>query len=112
RRGDGMRGEGRMNTKCQTRPGFDTFSAKSADLTGLKMRRITRAGSFDHLVGERQQLRRNFEAKRLSSFAVKDEFEFVYLLDGQVSGLDALKNATHVNAPFVITIPEHRSVAH
>jgi hypothetical protein len=32
-----------MNPKCQTRPWFDTFSAKSADLTGLKMRRITRA---------------------------------------------------------------------
>jgi hypothetical protein len=35
-----------MNPKCQTRPGFDTFSAKSADLTGLKMRRITRAVSL------------------------------------------------------------------
>src|SRR5262245_40802160 len=40
-----------MNPKCQTRPGFDTFSAKSADLTGLKMRRITRGGLFDRLVG-------------------------------------------------------------
>ena len=30
------------NPKCQTRPRFDTFSAKSADLTGLKMIRITR----------------------------------------------------------------------
>ena len=27
-----------------------TFDAKSADLTGLKMRRITRGASFDHLV--------------------------------------------------------------
>src|SRR6516165_6287996 len=34
-----------LNPKCQTRPGFDTFSARSADLTGLKMRRITRGGS-------------------------------------------------------------------
>src|SRR5262249_22305789 len=40
-----MRRERRMNPKCQTRPGFDTFSAKSAHLTGLKMRRITRAVS-------------------------------------------------------------------
>ena len=31
-----------MNPKCQTRSRFDTFSAKSADLTGLKMIRITR----------------------------------------------------------------------
>src|SRR5215470_5765377 len=64
-----------------------------------------RCRSLDHLVGAGEQLRRNFEAKRFSSFAVKDEFEFVYLLDRQLSGLDALKNATHVNAPFVITIP-------
>src|SRR6516164_5012758 len=41
RRVDRVRRERRMNPKCQTRPGFDTFSAKSADLTGLKMRRIT-----------------------------------------------------------------------
>jgi hypothetical protein len=47
RRGDRVRRERRMNPKCQTRPGFDTFSAKSADLTGLKMRRITRAVSID-----------------------------------------------------------------
>src|SRR5215472_14128673 len=39
------RRERMTNPKCQTRPGFDTFSAKSADLTGLKMRRITRAAS-------------------------------------------------------------------
>ena len=51
RRGDRLRRERRMNSKCQTRPGFDTFSAKSADLTGLKMIRITRDASFDHLVG-------------------------------------------------------------
>ena len=41
-----MRRERSMNPKCQTRPGFDTFSAKSADLTGLKMIRITRAVSM------------------------------------------------------------------
>jgi hypothetical protein len=34
----------------------DTFSARSAHLTGLKMMPITRAVSFDHLIG--QQLHR------------------------------------------------------
>src|SRR5215207_10152822 len=33
------------NPKCQTRPGFDTFSAKSADSTGLFSMLITRAVS-------------------------------------------------------------------
>src|SRR5262249_47072055 len=68
--------------------------------------------SLDHLVGNREQRRRDFEAERLSRFAVKDEFELVHLLDRQLSGFDALKNATHVNATFVIAIPKHRSVAH
>src|SRR5215831_6421606 len=45
-----MRRERRMNPKCQTGPTFDTFSARSAHLTGLKMRRITR-GEFIALVG-------------------------------------------------------------
>ena len=40
------------NPKCLGRSVPDTFDAKSADFTGLKMRRITRGVSFDHLVGE------------------------------------------------------------
>jgi len=44
------RRERMMNPKCQTRPGFDTLSARSADLTGLKMRRITRR-EFISLLG-------------------------------------------------------------
>jgi len=39
-----------MNPKCQTGPTFDTFGARSADFTGLKMRRITR-GAFITLLG-------------------------------------------------------------
>src|SRR5262245_51474429 len=62
-----------MNPKCQTRPGFDTFSAKSADLTGLKMRRITRAASFDHLVGACEERRGHSEAQRLRRNQVHDE---------------------------------------
>src|SRR5215831_12221790 len=43
------------NPKCQTRPGFDTFSAKSADLTGLKRRRITRAVSIGRIAFDPRQ---------------------------------------------------------
>ena len=50
-----MRSERRMNPKCLGGDFPDTFSAKSAHLTGLKMIRITRAASFDHLVGAREQ---------------------------------------------------------
>ncbi len=41
-----MRSERRMNLKCHSRVLCDTFSARNAELTGLKMRRITRAVSL------------------------------------------------------------------
>ena len=43
------------NPKCLAGTVPDTFSARNAELTGLKMRRITRAASFDHLVGAGEQ---------------------------------------------------------
>ena len=46
-----MKRERMTNPKCLGRAIPDTFSARSADLTDLKMRRITRGASFDHLVG-------------------------------------------------------------
>src|SRR6516162_9077359 len=54
-----MRREQRMNPKCLGRAFPDTFSRRSAHLTGLKMRRITRAVSFNHLVGAGEQARRH-----------------------------------------------------
>jgi hypothetical protein len=54
-----MRCERRMNPKCHSRAVCDTFSARSAELTGLKMRRITRGVSFDHLVGDGHERRRH-----------------------------------------------------
>jgi hypothetical protein len=50
-----MKRERMTNPKCLGGDFPDTFNAKSADSTGLKMRRITRAASFDHLVGGHKQ---------------------------------------------------------
>jgi hypothetical protein len=63
-----------MNPKCQTRPGFDTFSAKSADSTGLFSMLITRGASLDHLVGAGEQHGRYVEAKRIRGFQVDHQF--------------------------------------
>ena len=55
RRGDRMRRERRMNPKCLGGSVPDTSSARSAHLTGLKMRRITRAVSIDRIAFETHQ---------------------------------------------------------
>ena len=67
-----MRRERMKNPKCLGGDFPDTFSARSAHLTGLKMRRITRAVSLDHLVCEREQLVWNLEAERPRGLEVDD----------------------------------------
>src|ERR1700730_3470818 len=68
--------------------------------------------SVDHLVGTREQHRRDFEADRPRGLEVDNELELVYLLDRQVTRVDALKNSTGVNTAFVIALMQDRSIAH
>src|SRR5216683_851448 len=47
---------------------------------------------FDHLVGEGQQCRGNFQAERLSRLEIEHQLEFGWLLDRQIAGLGALED--------------------
>src|SRR5262245_2383180 len=64
-------------------PSFpDTFGPRSADLTGLKMIRITRgASSFDHLVGA---------SERLCGLEIDHQLILGWRLHGQVGRLGGL----------------------
>jgi hypothetical protein len=61
------------NPKCLDGDFPDTFDARSADSTGLKMIRITRAASFDHLVGEQLDRVGHLDAERPRRLQVDDE---------------------------------------
>src|SRR5262249_59407467 len=101
-----------MNLKCLGRAIPDTFSARSADSTGLKMRRITRAASLDHLVGNGEQPWREAQAECLGSVEVDHQLEFSRLHDRKVGRLLALENPAGVNAGQATRVSKARTVAH
>ena len=50
---------------------------------------------FDHLVGARQERRRDSKPQRLSGLEVNHQLKLCRLLDGKVCRLDALQNFGH-----------------
>src|SRR5262245_10503511 len=85
-----------MNPKCLGNSLPDTFDAKSADFTGLKMRRITRAVSFDHLVGDREQRRGHTQAQCVGDLEVDRQLELGRCLHGQIGSLGTPEDAVDI----------------
>src|SRR5262245_19897220 len=100
------------NPKCLGSSLPDTFSARSAHLTGLKMRRITRAASFDHLVGTREQRLRQGEAQRLCRCKIDDEIELYGLLDWQIAWIRSAQNLVDIIAGAPKQVRDARSIRH
>src|SRR5262249_15249031 len=105
------RRERMTNPKCLGNPNPDNFDARSADFTGLFLMSITSAVSFDQLIGEREQIVRNFDAECLSGGEIYDQFVFGPKFDRQVAGLFALENPTDVDTGAAISIRLTWSVA-
>src|SRR5262249_5129216 len=85
------------NPKCLGTSFPDTFSARSAHLTGLKMRRITRAASsFDHLVGAQQERFGDCQPERLGCCKINNEIELGRLLDRNFARLCPAKNLVDI----------------
>src|SRR6266852_3880581 len=67
---------------------------------------------FDHLVGEREDLWRNFEPQSPRGLEVDDELELGDLLDGQIDGLLALENPAGVDACLAVRLRNAAAIAH
>src|SRR5262245_1132851 len=100
------------NPKCLGRDFRDTFSAKSAHFTGLKMRRITRGVSFDDLVGDLLKMQWHVNTKCLGGLDIDHQPELRGLLDRQVGGLLTLENPTGVGSIQTMRIRKTASVAY
>src|SRR5215212_8769992 len=72
----------------------------------------TSARLFNYLVGEREDLVRNFDAERLGGLEVKHQLEFGGLHDRQIGGLLALENPGGVNTGLAVSIGYAGPVAH
>src|SRR5262249_3723341 len=70
------------------------------------------AASIDHLVGEREQLRRHVEPKRPGGLEVDDQLEFGRILDRQLRGSRPLEYSADIGADQMIRIGVAGSVAH
>src|SRR6516165_4042739 len=68
--------------------------------------------SFDHLVGAREQRRRNFQSERPRCAGVDHQLELRRPLDWEVAGLLALEDAGGVDAEQAITLVRICCIAH
>ena len=67
---------------------------------------------FDHLVGERQNVRRDGDAERFGSLEIDDELVLGRLLNRQVARLGAFEDFVDIDGRAAIKVVEVGTVAH
>src|SRR5713226_5349187 len=67
---------------------------------------------LNHLVGEREDLWRNFKPQSPRGLEIEDQLELGDLLDRQIDGLLALENSAGVDAGLAVRLHNAAPVAH
>src|SRR5262245_47713276 len=80
------------------------YSLLGPDFHRLDRTSLRLAHSFDHLVGEREQRRRHFDAERARRLQIEHELEPGRLHDRNVGRLLALEDTARINAGQAVPI--------
>src|SRR5262249_37834166 len=86
-----------MNSRRLARNSIQKIPVESMTAVSSMQVRAAHSNSFDHLVGAREQHRRNFESDALCGPQVDHQLELRRLNDRQIGGPGAFEDATRVN---------------
>src|SRR5262245_65977530 len=92
--------------------GSQSLLFRSDSSLALRCRKGAIHPSFDHLVGKREQRRRNGKAEHSCGLGVEDQFELARPQDWKVSGLSASENTASIDAHLTIGLRQARAVTH
>src|SRR6516162_10662911 len=83
---------------------------------GCRMSALAQKRTFtallDHLVGEREQERRNLKTQRFGGFDVEIELELRWSHDRQSGRICAIENQTCVDPGLAVSVGDIRAIAH
>src|SRR5215467_3236116 len=109
-----QRASGQTHSRARSHQGDADLRAdrSTAYLVSCIRVRSAHGNSLDHLVGDQQQVTRNFEIERSGGFEIDDKFVLGRLLDREIGGFRTLQNLADIDCCAPERIDADRTIRH